>query len=74
MSWCHHHRTWTIERHQVLFTDESRLCLWRHGGHRQKIPEGSELANKVANDAKIVAKVAKWTANLSSSHSIALIT
>ncbi|GFX48819.1 hypothetical protein TNCV_902011 [Trichonephila clavipes] len=32
--------------------------------HYNKIPEGSELANKVVNDAKIVAKVAKLTANL----------
>ncbi|GFX17036.1 hypothetical protein TNCV_4265621 [Trichonephila clavipes] len=30
----------------------------------QKIPEGSELASKVTNDAKMVAKVAKLTANL----------
>ncbi|GFV30205.1 uncharacterized protein TNCV_96821 [Trichonephila clavipes] len=29
-----------------------------------EIPEGSELANKIANDAKMVAKVAKLTANL----------
>ncbi|GFX21695.1 hypothetical protein TNCV_1200751 [Trichonephila clavipes] len=29
-----------------------------------KIPEGSELANMVANDAKMVAKVTKLTANL----------
>ncbi|GFV95042.1 hypothetical protein TNCV_1030401 [Trichonephila clavipes] len=33
-------------------------------GPHKKIPEGSEIANMVANDAKMVAKVAKLAVNL----------
>lgn len=32
---CHRHRTWTIQWHRVLFTDESRFCLWRNDGRRR---------------------------------------
>ncbi|GFV51969.1 hypothetical protein TNCV_1323221 [Trichonephila clavipes] len=34
------------------------------GDIHRKIPEGSELANMVANDATMIAEVAKLTANL----------
>ncbi|GFY03057.1 hypothetical protein TNCV_980621 [Trichonephila clavipes] len=54
----------------ICSASESREEKARHGGgfkwitleKHMKIPEGSELANKVTNDAKMVAKVAKWTA------------
>ncbi|GFX69393.1 hypothetical protein TNCV_1547241 [Trichonephila clavipes] len=32
--WCHRHCTGTIEWHRVLFTEESRFCLWRNDGCR----------------------------------------
>ncbi|GFV74484.1 transposable element Tcb1 transposase [Trichonephila clavipes] len=41
--WCDEKRTWAAERNEVVFTDESRICLqyhddrirvWRHRGER----------------------------------------
>ncbi|GFY17840.1 transposable element Tc1 transposase [Trichonephila clavipes] len=35
LTWCHHHRNWTIEWHRVLFIDEYRFCLWKNDGRRR---------------------------------------
>nr|XP_042902281.1 uncharacterized protein LOC122270123 [Parasteatoda tepidariorum] len=35
LAWCHRHRTWTIQWHRELFTDESRFCLWRNDNRRR---------------------------------------
>ncbi|GFX95870.1 hypothetical protein TNCV_2084501 [Trichonephila clavipes] len=35
LEWCHRHRTWTIKDHRLLFTGESRFCLWRNDSCRR---------------------------------------
>ncbi|MBJ5486895.1 hypothetical protein JGG36_24205 [Salmonella enterica subsp. enterica serovar Meleagridis] len=32
LQWCVERRTWTTEWHDIIFSDESRLCLQHHDG------------------------------------------
>ncbi|GFU53487.1 transposable element Tcb1 transposase [Trichonephila clavipes] len=33
LPWAHEHRAWQADRHQVVFSDESRFHLWGHVGY-----------------------------------------
>ncbi|GFW21763.1 transposable element Tc1 transposase [Trichonephila clavipes] len=42
LQWAHEHRAWQSDRHQVVFSDESRFNLWDHDGRirvRRCLPE-----------------------------------
>ncbi|GFX98392.1 transposable element Tcb2 transposase [Trichonephila clavipes] len=32
LQWAHEHRAWQVDRHQVVFSDESSFNLWDHDG------------------------------------------
>lgn len=40
LAWCRRYRHWRNEWHRVLFSDESRFCLWRNDGrgHVWRLP------------------------------------
>ncbi|GFS92441.1 transposable element Tcb1 transposase [Trichonephila clavipes] len=33
LQWCGERRMWVVEWNEIVFTDESRICLQRHDGH-----------------------------------------
>ncbi|GFY33492.1 DUF4817 domain-containing protein [Trichonephila clavipes] len=42
LAWYHRHRTWILEWHRGLFTDESHFCLWRKECHQRPWLPSSE--------------------------------